>query len=164
MVKSGCIGMRRDHGDEKIENSASIQCLTMHPRCLHDSSTDQLRLMTEALRFTMVELRMFTMPPRFDTVLERFKPIALRLRHDLRRIARFSGCHVTVRQIMTPNIIISSTFDDVSHAFKKKSCTISPTPSPLVQHSLSNYYVHLCGISVQLKLQISNLKSLVRFT
>ena len=57
MVKSGCIGMRRDG---KKEIPASIRCLTMLPRCLHDSSTDPLRLMTAALRFTTVELRVFT--------------------------------------------------------------------------------------------------------
>ena len=34
--------------------------------------------------------------------------------------ARFNGCHVTVRQIMTQNIIISSTFVEVSHAIKKE--------------------------------------------
>ena len=39
-------------------------------------------------------------------------------------------------------------------------CTISPTPSPIAQHSMCNYYVHLCGISVQFKLQTSHLKSL----
>ena len=38
---------------------------------------------------------------------------------------RFSGCHVIVCQIMTPNNIISSTFDKVSHAIKKKSCNIA---------------------------------------
>ena len=75
MVKSGCIGMRRDG---KKEIPASMRCLTMLLRCLHDSSTDPLRLMTAALRFTRVELRMLTMPPRFDTVLVRFKPVALR--------------------------------------------------------------------------------------
>ena len=75
MVKSGCIGMRRDG---KKEIPASIRCLTMLLRCLHDSSTDPLRLMTAALRFTTVELRMLMMPPRFDTVLVRFKPVALR--------------------------------------------------------------------------------------
>ena len=75
MVKSGCIGMRRDG---KKEIPASIRCLTMLLRCLQDSSTDPLRLMTAALRFTTVELRMLTMPPRFDTVLVRFKPVALR--------------------------------------------------------------------------------------
>ena len=32
----------------------------MLPRCLHDSSTDPLRLMTAALRFTTVELRVLT--------------------------------------------------------------------------------------------------------
>ena len=57
MVKSGCIGMRRDG---KKEIPASIRCLTMLLRCLHDSSTDPLRLMTAALRFTTVELRMLT--------------------------------------------------------------------------------------------------------
>ena len=57
MVKSGCIGMRRDG---KKEILASIRCLTMLLRCLHDSSTDPLRLMTAALRFTTVELRMLT--------------------------------------------------------------------------------------------------------
>ena len=75
MVKSGCIGMRRDG---KREIQASIRCLTILLRCLHDSSTDPLRLMTAALRFTTVELRMLTMPPRFDTVLVQFKPVALR--------------------------------------------------------------------------------------
>ena len=50
----------------------------MLQRCLHDSSTVPLRLMTAALRFTPVELRMFTMRPRFDTVLVRFKPVATR--------------------------------------------------------------------------------------
>ena len=57
MVKSGCIGMRRDG---KKEIPASIRCLTMLLRCQHDSSTDLLRLMTAALRFTTVELRMLT--------------------------------------------------------------------------------------------------------
>ena len=55
-------------------------------RCLHDSSTDPIRLMTVALRFTTVELGMLTMPPRFDTVLVRFKPVALWYRHDLPRM------------------------------------------------------------------------------
>ena len=45
MVKSGCIGM---HRDEQKENPASIRCLTMLPRCLHDSSTDPLRPLTAA--------------------------------------------------------------------------------------------------------------------
>ena len=57
MVKSGCIGMRRDG---KKEIPASIRCLTMLLRCQHDSSTDPLRLMTAALRRTTVELRMLT--------------------------------------------------------------------------------------------------------
>ena len=59
------------HRERKKEIPASI-------RCLHNSSTDPLRLMTAALRFTTVELRMLTMPSRFDTVLVRFKPVALR--------------------------------------------------------------------------------------
>ena len=42
----------------KKENPASIRCLTMLLRCLHDSSTDPLRLLTAALRFTTVELQM----------------------------------------------------------------------------------------------------------
>ena len=33
--------------------------------------------------------------------------------------ARFNGWHVTVGQIMTPNIIISSTFDEASHVKKQ---------------------------------------------
>ena len=49
--------MRRDG---KKEIPASIRCLTMLLRCLHDSSTDPLRLKTAALRFTTVELRMLT--------------------------------------------------------------------------------------------------------
>ena len=57
MLKSGCIGMRRD-GKKGIP--ASIRCLTMLLRCQHDSSTDPLRLITAALRFTTVELRMLT--------------------------------------------------------------------------------------------------------
>ena len=73
----GKIGVHWDaSGREKKENPASIRCLTMLLRCLHDSSTDPLRLMTAALRFTTVELRMLTMPPRFDTVLVRIKPVA----------------------------------------------------------------------------------------
>ena len=52
MVKSGCIGMRLDG---KKEIPASMRCLTMLLRCQHDSSTDPLRLMTAALRFTTVE-------------------------------------------------------------------------------------------------------------
>ena len=83
MLKSGYIGMRR--GGKK-ENPASIRCLAMLLRCLRHSSTDPLRLMTAALRFTTVELRMLTMPPRFD-------------RYDSttsHESARFSGCHATV--------------------------------------------------------------------
>ena len=57
IIKSGCIGMRRDG---KKEIPASIRCLTMLLRCLHDSSTDPLRLMRAELRFTTVELRMLT--------------------------------------------------------------------------------------------------------
>ena len=57
MVKSGCIGMRRDG---KKEIPVSIRSLTMLLRCLHDSSTDPIRLKTAALRFTTVELRMLT--------------------------------------------------------------------------------------------------------
>ena len=45
-------------GKKKIP--ASKRCLTMLLRCLHDSSTDPLRLKTAALRFTTVELRMLT--------------------------------------------------------------------------------------------------------
>ena len=70
----GKIGMHR--GGKK--NPASIRCLTMLLRCLHESSTAPLRLMTAALRFTPAELRMLRMHPRFDTVLVRFKPIAPR--------------------------------------------------------------------------------------
>ena len=69
----------------------------------------------------------------------------------------------TVCQIMTPNIIISSTFDEVSRAIKKKSCSkiktvtepmgrLSPVPSPMPCQVVSD--------DVQFKLQISNLKSL----
>ena len=49
--------MRRDG---KKEIPVSIRCLTVLLRCQHDSSTDLLRLMTAALRFTKVELRMLT--------------------------------------------------------------------------------------------------------
>ena len=62
----------------KNENPASIQCLTMLLQCLHYSSTVPLQLMTAALRFTPLEIRMLTMRPRFDTVLVRLKPIAPR--------------------------------------------------------------------------------------
>ena len=56
----GKIGLHRDASGWKKENPASIRCLTMLLRCLHDSSTDPLRLMTAALGFTTVELRMIT--------------------------------------------------------------------------------------------------------
>ena len=53
----------------------------------------------------------------------------------------------------TTNNIISSTFDGVSHAIKKKSCCkIGPVPSPVSCPVVSD--------DVQFKLQISNLKSL----
>ena len=45
---------------EKKETQASIRCLTMLLRCLHNSSTYPLELMMAALRFTTVELRMLT--------------------------------------------------------------------------------------------------------
>ena len=74
----------RGRGTEK-ENPASIRCLAMLLRCLRDSSTDPLRLMSAALRFTTVELRMLTMPPRFDRTLVQFKPASRPLTnpHDL---------------------------------------------------------------------------------
>ena len=122
-------------------NAVSIGCLTMLLRCLHDSSTDPLRLMTAARRFTTVELRILTMPPRFDTVLVhvRFNYGSVTNSHEC---ARFSGCHGTVCQIMTPNIHISLIFDKVSHAIKKKRsgkiktvpdppARLSPVPSPV---------------------------------
>ena len=69
----------------------------------------------------------------------------------------------TVCKIMTPNIIISSIFDEVSHAIKKKSfgkittvtgptARLSPVPIPVSCPVVSD--------DVQFKLQISNLKSL----
>ena len=42
----------------KEENPASIPCLMMLQRCLQDSSTVPLRLMSAALRFTPMELQM----------------------------------------------------------------------------------------------------------
>ena len=47
---------------------ASILCLTMLLRCLHDSSTVPLRFVTAALRFTTVELRMLTIRYGASTV------------------------------------------------------------------------------------------------
>ena len=71
----GKIGVHRDaSGWKKKENPASIRCLAMLLRCLRNSSMDPLRLMTAALQFTTVELRMLTMPPRFDRTLVGFKP------------------------------------------------------------------------------------------
>ena len=69
----------------------------------------------------------------------------------------------TVCKNMTPNIIISSIFDEISHAIKKKSCgkittvtrptgRLSPVPSPVSCPVVSD--------DVQFKLQTSNLKSL----
>ena len=43
---------------------------------------------------------------------------------------RFSSWHVTVGQIMTPNIIISSTFDEASHAKKKNFSKIKKVTWP----------------------------------
>ena len=70
---------------------------------------------------------------------------------------------MTVSQVMTPNIIIFSTFDEASHAIKKKSCgkikkspdppaRLSPVPSPVPCPVVS--------ADVQFKLQIITLKSL----
>ena len=69
----------------------------------------------------------------------------------------------TVCKNMTPNIIISSIFDEVSHAIKKKNAVksqhspdprarLSPVPSPVSCPVVSD--------DVQFKLQTSNLKSL----
>ena len=73
------------------ENPSSILCLTMLLRCLRDSSTDPLRLMTvtAALRFTTVHvaLRMLTMPPRFNTVLKKLEKKKL---NDYLRVFNFS--------------------------------------------------------------------------
>ena len=48
------------HRDGKKENPASTRCLTLLLQCLRDSSTVPLRLMTAALGFNPVELRMLT--------------------------------------------------------------------------------------------------------
>ena len=65
---------------------------------------------------------------------------------------------------MTPNIIISSTFDEVSDAIKKKSCgKINKTPVPPARLSRPVPNPVPCPVvsdDVQFKLQISNLKSL----
>ena len=92
----GKIRVHRDASKWKKENQASIRCPTILLWRLHDSSTDPLRLMTAALRFTAVELRMLTMPPRSNTVPVQFKPVALGSVKTSHECARFSGCHVTV--------------------------------------------------------------------
>ena len=92
----GKIEVHRDASKWKKENQASIRCLMMLLRRLHYSSTDPLRLLTAALRFTAVELRMLTMPPRSNTVPVRFKPVALGSITTSHECARFSGSHVTV--------------------------------------------------------------------
>ena len=71
---------------KKIKHQYGVSRFTMLPRCLHDSSTDPLRLMTTELPITTVALRMLMMPPRFDTVLVQFKPVGLRYRHILPRM------------------------------------------------------------------------------
>ena len=51
-------------------------CITILLRCLPEISTAPLGFMTTALRFTTVELRMFTMRPIFATVLVWYKPVS----------------------------------------------------------------------------------------
>ena len=77
MVNSGCVGMEKR---KSSINTVSRDNPTVSARFIYGSTFILLRLMTAALRFTTVELRMLTMTPRFDTVLHvvRFKPVALR--------------------------------------------------------------------------------------
>ena len=93
MVKSGCIGMRRDG---KKEIPVSIRCLTVLLRCQHDSSTDLLRLMTAALRFTTVELRMLTNAHDASTIRYGANTIQAGSVTTSHESARFSDCHATV--------------------------------------------------------------------
>ena len=111
-------GKIRVHRDGKKENQASIRCLMMLLRCLCNSSTDPLRLMTAALRFTTVELRMLMMP-LYNRTLVRFTTS-----HES---ARFSCCHATVPWGRGGTLIFSSY---VLHRKLGPSIYRSPPPPP----------------------------------
>ena len=74
----GKIGVHRDASGWKKRNSSintvSHDAPTVSTRFIYGSTTTH----DGSNRFTTVELRMLTMPPRFDAVLVRFKPVALR--------------------------------------------------------------------------------------
>ena len=119
MVKSGCIGMRRDG---KKEIPASIRCLAMLLRCQHDSSTDPLRLMTAALRFTKVELRMLT--NAHDASMIRYGASTIQAAGvTVHEFARFSGCHATVPGGR-------GTFIFSSYVGSGPASTVHPPPPP----------------------------------
>ena len=64
---------------------------------------------------------------------------------------------------MTPYIIIPSTFDEVSHAIKKKSCgniKIVTEPTDYAKSCPKSSAMSRVSDDLQFKLQISNLKSL----
>ena len=91
--------MRRDGNKE---NPASIRCLTMLLRCLHDSSTDPPRLLTAALRFISVEPRIPTNVHDASTIRYGASTIQDGSVTTSHKCARFSGSHMTVCHIMTP--------------------------------------------------------------
>ena len=111
---------------EKKKFQHQYDVCTIHLRIHYDSR----RQCYDSPRWSYECSRMLTMPPRFDTVLVRFKPVALGSIKTSHECTRFSGWHVTVGQIMTPNIIISSTFDETSHAKKKNFSKNQTSPDP----------------------------------
>ena len=85
--------------DGKEENPASIQCLTMLLRCLQDSSTVPLRLMSAALRLTPMELRMLKNAHNAVTIRYGATTVQAGSGHNSVKIsyecAEFSSFHVT---------------------------------------------------------------------
>ena len=56
------------------------------------------------------------------TELQNFEPQKITRAYVCMKLSEYHPPRATVCKNMTPNIIISSIFDEVSHAIKKKSC------------------------------------------
>ena len=117
--------MRRDG---KKEIPASKRYLTMLLRCLHDLSTDPLRLMTTALRFTTVELRMLTNAHDASTIRYGASTIQAGSATTSHESTRFSGCHATVPGegvLSFSSYVGSGPASTVHHPLKKNNYKIN---------------------------------------
>ena len=116
MVKSGCVGMEKKR--KSSINTVSHDAHTVSARFIYGSSTTHNGSATIHHGGATNAHDASTIRYGASTIqAERYRSVTTS--HEC---AQLSGCHATVCQILTPNIIISPTLDEVSHALKKKSC------------------------------------------